>query len=91
METTRRDHSSRSLVNAFKTVRRWYHQRLHAKITLIACLHHLCVGFILRANPARGESHIQRNVNREVATKSISHNPMHRQSYSLQPASNHYG
>jgi len=27
------------------------------------------MGFILRAHPVRGESHIQHNVNREVATE----------------------
>jgi len=35
---------------------------------VIACSCHIYMGVILRAHPIRGESHIQRNANREVAT-----------------------
>jgi len=34
-----------------------------------ACSHHIYVGASIHANPVRGESHIQRYANREVATK----------------------
>ena len=35
---------------------------------IIACSRHIYMGVVLRAHPVRGESHIQRNANREVAT-----------------------
>ena len=35
---------------------------------IIACSRHIYMGVILRAHPVRGESHIQRNANREDAT-----------------------
>jgi len=44
--------------------------RLHAMITLLHCSCHIYMGFIFRAHPVRGESHIQSNANREVATTS---------------------
>jgi len=36
--------------------------------SIIACTPHIYVGSVLRTHPVRGESHIQRNANREVAT-----------------------
>jgi len=36
--------------------------------SIIACSRHIYMGVVLRAHPVRGESHIQRNANREVAT-----------------------
>jgi len=36
--------------------------------SIIACSRHVYMGVVLRAHPVRGESHIQRNANREVAT-----------------------
>jgi len=40
--------------------------------SIITCSHHIqYMGVILRAHPVRGESHIQRNANREVATLPI--------------------
>jgi len=36
--------------------------------SIIACSRHIYMGVILRAHPACGESHIQRNANREVTT-----------------------
>jgi len=36
---------------------------------IIACSRHIYMGVILRAHPVRGESHIQRNANGEVATQ----------------------
>jgi len=36
--------------------------------SIAACSRHMHMGVILRAPPVRGESHIQRNANREVAT-----------------------
>ena len=39
--------------------------------SIIACLRHIYKGIILRAHPVRGESHIQRNANWEVATLSL--------------------
>ena len=38
--------------------------------SVIACPRHIYVGFILRAHPVRGESHVQRNANGQVATAS---------------------
>jgi len=35
---------------------------------VIACSRHIYMGVMFRAHPVRGESHIQRNANREVAT-----------------------
>jgi len=35
--------------------------------SVIACSCHIYMGVILRAHPIRGESHIKRNANREVA------------------------
>jgi len=37
--------------------------------SIIACLHHLNMGVVLRAHPVHGESHIQLNTNGEVATQ----------------------
>jgi len=37
--------------------------------SIVACSRHLHMGGILRAHPFRGESHIQPNANREVATQ----------------------
>jgi len=37
--------------------------------SIIACSRHIYMGVVLRAHPVRGESHIQRNANQEVATK----------------------
>ena len=48
-----RDHSPRSL---------------HRDNSIIACSHHIYMSLILDTHPVRGESHIQRNANREVAT-----------------------
>jgi len=40
--------------------------------SIIACSCHVgCMGAILRAHPVRGEAHIQRNANREVATVTV--------------------
>jgi len=36
--------------------------------SIIACSRHKYIGVILRAHPVRGESHIRRNANREIAT-----------------------
>ena len=36
--------------------------------SIIACSRHIYMGVILCAHPVHGESHIQRNVNREAAT-----------------------
>jgi len=36
--------------------------------SIIACSCHIYMGVILRAHPVHGESHNQRNINREVAT-----------------------
>ena len=36
--------------------------------SIVACSRHLHISVILRANPVRGESQIQRNANGEVAT-----------------------
>ena len=36
--------------------------------SVIACSRHVYMGVILRAHPGRGESHVQRNTNGEVAT-----------------------
>jgi len=36
--------------------------------SVIACSCHIYMGVILRPHPIRGESHIQRNANREFAT-----------------------
>jgi len=36
--------------------------------SVFACSRHIYMGVILRAHPVRGESRIQRNANREVAT-----------------------
>ena len=38
---------------------------------IIACSHHMYMGGILRAHLVRGESHMQRNANREVAIISL--------------------
>jgi len=35
---------------------------------IIACSRHMYMGVILHAHPVRGEPHIQRNANREIAT-----------------------
>jgi len=40
--------------------------------SIIACSCHVSyMGVILRAHPVRGEAHIQRNANREVATVTV--------------------
>jgi len=44
--------------------------------SIVACSCHVYMGVILRAHPVRGESHIQRNNNREVAT-TFPHNELH--------------
>jgi len=36
--------------------------------SIIACSRHIYLGVVLRAHPVRGELHIQRNANGEVAT-----------------------
>jgi len=36
--------------------------------SIIACSCHIFMGLVLRLHPVRGESHIQRNANGEVAT-----------------------
>ena len=36
--------------------------------SIIGCSRRIYIGVILRAHPVRGESHIQCNANREVAT-----------------------
>jgi len=41
---------------------------------VIACSRHLYMGVILYAHPVRGESHIPRNANREVATPQMHQN-----------------
>ena len=38
--------------------------------SILACLRHIDMGFIVCAHPVHGDSHIQRNVNREVARTS---------------------
>jgi len=38
--------------------------------SIIACSRHLYIGVVLHPHPVRGESHIQRNGNQEVATTS---------------------
>ena len=40
----------------------------HSAHSIIACSRHMYMGAILRAHPIRGDSHIQRNADREVAT-----------------------
>jgi len=40
-------------------------------ITLLLLVHALYMDVILRAHPVRGESHIQRNVNRQIGTVSL--------------------
>jgi len=45
---------------------------------IIACWCHICIGVILRPHPVHGESHIQRNVNRDIATTSPYYNESHR-------------
>ena len=61
-QTTCRDHSSPTLVVTFN--------RSHVSIgwdhTIIACSHHMYLGFILRTHPVRGESHIQGNTTGEL-------------------------
>jgi len=48
-------------------------QQSHAIITLLLLFRTIYMGVILRAHPVRGEPHIQRNANREVATLPIRH------------------
>jgi len=46
--------------------------------SVIACSCHIYMGVILRAHPVCGESLIQRNANREVATRvDITQEPVH--------------
>jgi len=51
-------------------------QRAKIEITchdhsILACSRHIYMGVILCAHPVRGESHIQRNANREVVTSGM--------------------
>jgi len=39
--------------------------------SIVACSRHIYLGIVLRAHPVRGESHVQRNVNGEVATLDV--------------------
>jgi len=68
IEITLHDHSPRMLLFTFSRSHRYYHQRLHAAITLLLLVRATYMGVVLRAHPVRGESHIQRNTNREFAT-----------------------
>jgi len=40
--------------------------------SIIACSRHIYMGVVVRTHPVRGESHIQRNANGEVATVKLS-------------------
>ena len=46
--------------------------RMRRDNSIVACSRHLYMVAVLRAHPVRGESHIQRNANAEVATLLIS-------------------
>ena len=54
--------------------------RVHVSKSLYYCLFapHIYMGVVFRAHPVRGESHIQRNANREVATTSPFYSEQHR-------------
>jgi len=70
IEITCHDHSSRTPVISFN---RWHVSisRDYKPQSVYYCLfapHTLYMGVIIRAHPVRGESHIQHNANREVAT-----------------------
>jgi len=45
-------------------------QSSHATITVLLLVRSTYMGVVLRSHPVRGEPHIQRNANREVATTS---------------------
>jgi len=68
--SSNRDHMPWSL---FAYASCYVHMLVSAKITrhdhsVIACSRHIYMGVVLRAHLVRGESHIQRNANGEVAT-----------------------
>jgi len=46
---------------------------MHRSYSIIACSRHVDMGEVLRACPVRGESHIQRSANGEVATTAMPH------------------
>ena len=72
LETTHQDHSIGVTLRALVVIFNRSHASIMRDYTpqslVIGCSRHIYMGVILRAHPVRGEPHIQRNANREVAT-----------------------